>query len=362
MEEEKRPAIDCTDSDAVEAWAEILDQEEEATERILALAEYVDVDPEEITPSEYCNDGFAVNVHMVRDGTSPAKAQERVAFIREVLERVIGEQTKEWNTAFLLQEQHQHDIALKWYRTAKEKEAKLLQSLPRIKVNDPTCPECGEIYHLLHTKGRACPKCSKPPKGEPVLLVAAGESRALCRGDLERCSDSLKAKAQPIFAQLDLVQAEIKRHQESYESKFTYKAITGLVRHFEPEVLKVGLHDFVNGVYFLSPLTDEDTHAKDHRLTLREAFNGEEIQDRTTPRRTNNGEYLVVTDSEADYLWDQDLENYIDECLEIPDHVEAFFDREAWKEHAKQDGRGHSLGRYDGGEGEVGDYFIYRQN
>ena len=76
-------------------------------------------------------------------------------------------------------------------------------------------------------------------------------------------------------------------------------------------------------------------------------------------------DYLAGNDDEMNEAWDEDLENYIDECLEIPAHIERYFDREAWKEDARQDGRGHSLNRYDGGEeeAEVNDvyYFAYRQ-
>lgn len=79
-------------------------------------------------------------------------------------------------------------------------------------------------------------------------------------------------------------------------------------------------------------------------------------------------EYLVVTDEEADDLWDEDLENYIDECLlpEVHESVRRYFDREAWKSDARHDGRGHSLGRYDGHENSEivkdEEYYIYRQN
>lgn len=65
-----------------------------------------------------------------------------------------------------------------------------------------------------------------------------------------------------------------------------------------------------------------------------------------------NEEYLVVTDEEADDLWDAELEMYLDECLEIPENIKPYFDREAWKSDARQDGRGHSLSGYDGEEHE----------
>jgi len=79
-------------------------------------------------------------------------------------------------------------------------------------------------------------------------------------------------------------------------------------------------------------------------------------------------EYLVCTDSEADDKWNDDLDNYIDECIlpEIPEMYRNYFDKYAWKLDAKQDGRGHSLSRYDGDEDEqtvLGTtYYIYRQN
>lgn len=68
-------------------------------------------------------------------------------------------------------------------------------------------------------------------------------------------------------------------------------------------------------------------------------------------------DYLVVTDDEADQLWDEDLENYLDECLEIPETIKPYFDREAWKSDARHDGRAHSLNRYDGNEDEITVYW-----
>lgn len=74
--------------------------------------------------------------------------------------------------------------------------------------------------------------------------------------------------------------------------------------------------------------------------------------------------YLVVDDNEGDDLWDDDLDNYIDECLEIPEEMMNYFDRDAWKRDARMDGRAHSLASYDGDENtETVDgvcYYIYR--
>lgn len=63
--------------------------------------------------------------------------------------------------------------------------------------------------------------------------------------------------------------------------------------------------------------------------------------------------YLAGTDEEMDDIWNDYLESYIDDCLEIPKEMERYFDREAWKSDARMDGRGHSLNSYDGGEEEI---------
>jgi hypothetical protein len=79
-------------------------------------------------------------------------------------------------------------------------------------------------------------------------------------------------------------------------------------------------------------------------------------------------EYEVLTDSEADERWDEELELYIDECIlpELPDFASQYFDREAWKRDAEFDGRGHAISRYDGEENEQTvngtTFYIYRQN
>ena len=82
----------------------------------------------------------------------------------------------------------------------------------------------------------------------------------------------------------------------------------------------------------------------------------------------NDGDYEVLTDSEADDRWDEELDLYIEECIlpELPDFVSQYFDREAWKRDARFDGRGHAISRYDGEENEQtinGEtLYIYRQN
>jgi hypothetical protein len=92
----------------------------------------------------------------------------------------------------------------------------------------------------------------------------------------------------------------------------------------------------------------------------------EEIEENNNNSWTVQGiDYLAGTDDEMDQAWDDELENYIDECLEIPESVQNYFDREKWKDDAKIDGRGHALNHYDGGEEEIKlngvYYYAYRQ-
>ena len=76
-------------------------------------------------------------------------------------------------------------------------------------------------------------------------------------------------------------------------------------------------------------------------------------------------EYMVLTDSEADERREEYLDSYIDDCIipELPEHLEHYFDEEAWKRDARRDGRGHCLSGYDGHEHQVAHgLFIYRIN
>jgi hypothetical protein len=101
-------------------------------------------------------------------------------------------------------------------------------------------------------------------------------------------------------------------------------------------------------------------------------------EDRDNEYTAQGIEYTVYTDDEADKAWDEELDNYVEECLmpEIKDEtLKRYFDFDRWKEDAQNDGRGHSLSRYDGCENEQiikvcegtdnetkETYYIYRQS
>lgn len=107
-------------------------------------------------------------------------------------------------------------------------------------------------------------------------------------------------------------------------------------------------------------IIEEDGTLEDGLITKVE-YNDNEFE-------AEGGTYLVVTDSEADDLWDEELENYINDCIlpEIPEAYQSYFDSESWKSDARMDGRGQALSSYDGNEEEETvngvTYYIYRTN
>ena len=133
-----------------------------------------------------------------------------------------------------------------------------------------------------------------------------------------------------------------------------------------PELLSVGTHEVLNTLYFLVKGDSSSTEGWTKMLT--KAWYNEKIVDTRPENYTDDGEYMVLTDYEADQAWEEELDHYIDDCMEIPESIERYFDREAWKRDARMDGRGHVLSSYDGQEHWVThddlevSMFIYRTN
>ena len=111
---------------------------------------------------------------------------------------------------------------------------------------------------------------------------------------------------------------------------------------------------------------EEEEEEDDEPNTFEEWLedNGTEVDVEEYDERSSD--WLVYTDSEADDAWDESLENYIDECLEMPASMRNYFDRESWKSDARMDGRGHCLSGHNGHEEEQQvngtTYYLYRQN
>ena len=87
----------------------------------------------------------------------------------------------------------------------------------------------------------------------------------------------------------------------------------------------------------------------------------------TCEKYIKRGNYLVLTDRDAENKWDEYLDNYLDDIIlpELPESAQQYFNRDAWISDAKLDGRGHSLSSYDGNEHcetvNGVDYYIYQQ-
>lgn len=142
---------------------------------------------------------------------------------------------------------------------------------------------------------------------------------------------------------------------------------------FDPKAVALALHlnnhlTEKDGVLFTSNTPEDEVEAAEWVETQRDEIQGYEDAADGDTYKDGRRDYLILTDSEADDEHDAQLENYIDEFIlpEIPDAYQSYFDNEAWKKDAKQDGRGHCLATYDGHENEENvngeTFYIYRTN
>ncbi len=117
------------------------------------------------------------------------------------------------------------------------------------------------------------------------------------------------------------------------------------------------------------PFEDFDNPEKARALAAELEIDADDISESSYDAKTfkvGQQEYLVCTEDEADEVWDEQLDSYLDECVlpELPENVQTYFDRESWKNDAQMDGRGHSIASYDGDENDAtdpisGEKFVY---
>jgi hypothetical protein len=146
----------------------------------------------------------------------------------------------------------------------------------------------------------------------------------------------------------------------------------------------------VNALYFVGKA--DGSHAPEYQQDLRDAFDGNPVADRRTASESNDGEYLVLTEAEANLavaenikesLWAfnaewmagegfirgsvvKSLQKMQEEMCEgandiILDMVGDKF-RKLVDRAVQADSRGRFLSSYDGKEIQVGDYFAYCYN
>ena len=106
----------------------------------------------------------------------------------------------------------------------------------------------------------------------------------------------------------------------------------------------------------------------DLQLSYEQIKELDNISDTTNTIEVDGIEIYCLTDNEADDLWDNMIDDYIDDCVlpDLPEAYRFYFDDEAFKRDCSFDGRGHTIASYDGNETEVkiGNewYYIYRTN
>lgn len=103
---------------------------------------------------------------------------------------------------------------------------------------------------------------------------------------------------------------------------------------------------------------DEDVAQRIAALSVMLEIDVEEVNEAsygTNAFEAERSEFLVLTDDEADQVWDEQLDSYLDDCVlgELSEMSQRYFDQEQWKNDARQDGRGHSISGYDGEEHEI---------
>lgn len=120
----------------------------------------------------------------------------------------------------------------------------------------------------------------------------------------------------------------------------------------------------VNVAYHLI-LADED-YNKDYSNSLRRAWLGQPIDDTRKDRTINDGEYLVMTDSEADEWEEEGLRSLFSDMTHgVEGIAKDYLDEDRFVEDHSGN-RGENINGYDGTEDEVEyegtTYYIYRHN
>ena len=76
----------------------------------------------------------------------------------------------------------------------------------------------------------------------------------------------------------------------------------------------------------------------------------------------NGVEIRVISNEIIESAWENELEDILRECYEIPDFLENYIDYNAWIRDCKFDGMGHHFSSYDGSEYESENYYYFRVN
>ena len=124
-------------------------------------------------------------------------------------------------------------------------------------------------------------------------------------------------------------------------------------------------HLYVVNIAYRLLLEDADYSVKT-RNEWKNAWLGKPVNDIREDSIINDGEYLVLTDEEADEWEREGLEQLFDEMTHgVPEHLKRFMDSDAYVEEYSGN-RGENINGYDGTEESITfdgvEYFIYRNN
>ena len=76
----------------------------------------------------------------------------------------------------------------------------------------------------------------------------------------------------------------------------------------------------------------------------------------------NGAEIRVISENSVESIWEEELENLLIDCYEVPQHLENYINYDAWVRDCKFDGMGHHFSHYDGSEHESENYYYFRTN
>ncbi len=360
-------------------------------------------------PITYKYDNYLVNERVIKSGTGPDQIKERIALVRRTLKQLYPD-ADTWTINTLRMTWFEAKLEREALRNAENELAHVVDKFPRIFFNEPLCKVCGKIsgqmvpHGLGYSRRDMCqpftgigehrqrthtPDVAPASKGfqatYPVLQFLVALKNTGDKRDLQQHIDRYDTKLVPVTAL-----------KERLAARPLYSTITARVSSdlALSQVLKVGIHDFANTLYFLCP--DSEPHNSAQLLqyvkVLHDVFDGREPVDDRPDTTVNDGEYLVLTDDEADdrcresiaeSLWAfkaeflakmtgfkpnvfepmvamcEDANAPIGALVSSTCGVDAFC-AEAIK--AEKTGRGHFLAGYDFIEHKVPPYFIYRTN
>lgn len=76
----------------------------------------------------------------------------------------------------------------------------------------------------------------------------------------------------------------------------------------------------------------------------------------------NGVEIRVIHNNAIESIWEEELENLLRECYEVPEFLENYIDYDSWVRDCKFDGMGHHFSSYDGSEHQSENYYYFRIN